>query len=314
MKKKDVLVIGDVNVDLIVTGVNKMPLPGQERHVNDISLNVGGGAALCAIGLARLGGRPALCGSISDDFFGEYIRTVLKQAGVDTSLLQKKQKARTGISIALSADADRSFLTYVGTNGENDLGGVSDKIPGRVSHVHLAGYKGSSNHDSYVELVGRLKKTGLSVSLDVGWDVTEKWSSELFDLVRLVDVFFLNETEAAHYCGTNDTEACIRRLSEYCGEIVIKIGPKGALGLKNGCISYCSTFPVSIVDTTGAGDSFNSGFLHGRLNGCDFKTCLVYGNACGAMSATGAGGYSAFPDRKSMQDFINENINTIEIK
>ena len=314
MKKNDVLVIGDINVDLVVTGVKKMPLPGQERHVNDISLNVGGGAALSAIGLARLGGRPALYGSISDDFFGEYITGHLREAGVDTSFLQKRPKTRTGISIAISADADRSFLTYVGSNGENDLRGIDGKILSRVSHIHLAGYKSGSNHNDYVGLAGRLRKAGLSISMDVGWDESEEWSGKLFDLVRLVDVFFLNETEAAHYCGSNDMEACIGMLSEYCAEVVIKMGPRGALGLKNGCRSYCSTFPVSTIDTTGAGDSFNSGFLHGRLKGCDFKTCLLYGNACGAMSTTGAGGHSAFPDEKSMRDFIAYNMNAIEIR
>ena len=71
MKKYDVLVVGDVNVDLVVTGIKKMPLPGQERYVDDISLNVGGGAALSAIGLARLGMKSAVYGSIGDDFLGE---------------------------------------------------------------------------------------------------------------------------------------------------------------------------------------------------------------------------------------------------
>jgi len=314
MKKYDVLVVGDVNVDLVVTGIKKMPLPGQERYVDDISLNVGGGAALSAIGLARLGMKSAVYGSIGDDFLGVYIVDILEKTGVDTSFIQKLSFSRTGISIALSWDNDRSFLTYVGSNGENDLNGISDEIISQVSHAHLAGYKADSNHDSYVELVRKLKKAGIPVSMDVGWDESEEWSSRLFELVKLVDVFSLNETEASHYCGTDDMEKCIRMLSEYCGEVIIKMGPRGAMGMKNGSIHYCSTFPVSIVDTTGAGDSFNSGFLYGRLTGCDFRTCLIYGNACGALSTTRAGGYSAFPDKKSLHDFIAGNMDAIVIR
>ncbi len=308
MKKHDVLVIGDINVDIIVTGMEKLPEPGQEKYVDDIELNVGGGAALCALGLARLGSDVALFGNIGRDHYGRFITEILKKAGVATYLIVKDRKSSTGISIALSSKKDRAFITSVGSNFHVDMKDIPDEAFGEISHIHIAGYKSEINHDRYAAFLKRLEGSGITVSLDIGWDESGEWDKKLFKLVEKVDVFFLNEAEASNYCGTHDMDACLDRISKYCNEVIIKMGSKGALGLKNGEKLYCDTFPVELVDTTGAGDSFNAGYLYGWINKMDFVTCMNYGNACGALSTTMRGGSAAFPDRAVMLSIIDRGV------
>ncbi|RAP74567.1 carbohydrate kinase family protein [Paenibacillus montanisoli] len=305
MKAYDAVVIGDANIDLVVAGCNEMPEPGQEVYVQDMTIHVGGGAALFTLALAKLGLKLAFNGVLGEDGFGHYIRDHFSRYGIDTRYI-RKSGLNTGISIAINPEQDRSFITYTGSNAELSVNGLNMESVAQARHVHLTGYKGSRNHAEFMQAIERIQALGVTTSIDVGWDETGEWYRGIYELMGEVDVFFMNEVEAQQYTDLSSMQDCIRELAGHSKHIVLKLGAAGAAASVGGRTVYRSGFQVPVVDTTGAGDSFNAGYIYGLLNGQPVEQCLLYGNACGAMSITRSGGNSGTPDRVALERFISE--------
>ena len=309
MKKKwDVFVYGDVNIDLVVPGVESLPEPGTEVDVPVMETFVGGGAALFALGVAKLGLVPVFQGSVGRDMYGAYIRSLFRELGVDDSLLSDSDSKKTGISISFTTERDRCFLTYRGTNEGLSLRNMDlERLPG-ARHVHVTGYEGASNHREYFDMLSKIRAMGdVTVSFDVGWDMTGVWSEGIFELLPMIDVLFMNETECLHYTRCGDAEAGARKLAERAGMAVIKLGKTGSLAVKDGEMTFVPAYRVEAVDTTGAGDSFNAGFVAGWLRGLPTEDCLKYGNGCGALSVTKLGGNTGFPFRDELEKWIRDH-------
>jgi len=304
LKTYDALVIGDANVDLVVVGCNALPLPGQEIFVEDMSLHVGGGAAIFGLTLAKLGKAVAFKGVVGQDYYGQYVLDQFRQAGIDTSALKRSDLGATGLSIAINPERDRSFISYAGTNAELQLDRFIDMEPIPARHVHLTGYRGSRNHESFVRIIRRLKAAGITVSLDVGWDDTGEWYDGVFDLMDVIDVFFMNETEALHYTRCSAIEDSIEQLRNWRKNVVVKRGAEGATAIIGGTVTHQAGYSVHVVDTTGAGDSFNAGYVDGYLSGLSVEECLTYGNACGALSVQNYGGSTGAVDLPQLTAFI----------
>ncbi|MBQ9951875.1 MAG: carbohydrate kinase family protein [Clostridia bacterium] len=307
-KKWDVYVYGDVNIDVVVPGVESLPEPGSEVDVPVMETFVGGGAALFTLGIAKLGLKPVFQGSVGKDMYGEYIRNLFKELGVDDSLLLDSKTKKTGISISFTTEKDRCFLTYRGTNEGISLKNMDlEKLPG-AKHVHVTGYEGATNHAEYLDMLTKIHAMGdVTVSFDVGWDMTGVWYEGIFDLLPMIDVLFMNETECMHYTRCENVEEGARRLAEKAGMAVIKLGKTGAMAIKDGQKYFAPAYTVKAVDTTGAGDSFNAGFVYGFLQGLPMEDCLKCGNGCGALSVTKLGGNTGFPFRAELEKWIADH-------
>ena len=307
-KKWDVYVYGDVNIDLVVPGVEALPQPGVEEDVPVMETFVGGGAALFTLGVAKLGLRPVFQGSVGRDMYGEYIRGLFREMGVDDALLADSDDRKTGISISFTTEKDRCFLTYRGTNDGLSLKHIDlERLPA-ARHVHVTGYAGRSNHDEYLDVLQRIHAMGdVTVSFDVGWDGTGEWYEGIFELLPMIDVLFMNETECLHYTRCETAEAGARRLAERAGMAVIKLGKKGAMAVRGDEEFFVPGYKVKAVDTTGAGDSFNAGFVYGFLQGLPMEACLKCGNGCGALSVTKLGGNTGLPVRAELEKWIRDH-------
>lgn len=308
MKKWDVYVYGDVNIDVVVPGVESLPEPGSEVDVPVMETFVGGGAALFALGLAKLGLKPVFQGSIGKDMYGEYIRSLFVQLGVDDCLLLDSDSKKTGISLSFTTEKDRCFLTYRGTNEGLSLKHLDlNQLPG-AKHVHVTGYEGATNHAEYLDMLTKIHAMGdVTVSFDVGWDMTGVWYEGIYELLPMIDVLFMNETECRHYTRTDNVETGARKLAEKAGMAVIKLGKDGAMAIRDGKKYFAPAYKVAAVDTTGAGDSFNAGFVYGFLQGLPMEECLKCGNGCGALSVTKLGGNTGFPFREELEKWIAEH-------
>ncbi|WP_245697489.1 carbohydrate kinase family protein [Paenibacillus oryzae] len=300
----DAVVIGDANIDLVVVGCSEVPSPGQEVYVDKMMMHVGGGAALFAISLAKLGVQVAFNGVLGNDSHGQYIRQRFAEYGIDTRMIGTSDTEQTGISIAFNPDSDRSFITYAGTNAELRVEKLNLSEIAQGRHVHVTGYKGRRNHEQYVALAKGLKEKGLTLSCDVGWDESGEWDKSVFELMSYFDVFLMNETEALHYTRMDNVEESIKLMGSLARNIVVKLGGEGAISMKEGILTRLPAYTVEAVDTTGAGDSFNAGYLYGFLQGLDAAECLRYGNACGAMSVSAFGGSTGTPDLAGLKAFI----------
>lgn len=303
MKKFDVIIVGDANPDLIFTGFDRLPDMGQEVYFKDLHMRMGGGAALCAGGLAKLGLKVQLIASVGSDLHGDFIISELQKLGVDTTQILRSEKNSTGLTVALSDSRDRAFLTYKGANSEICFESIAPEVIKNGKHIHILGYS-KETHNSFRALVEKAKTLGLTVSFDVGWDPSGEWDERIFQLLPLVDVFMPNEVEALSYTRSKSAEAALDILSRYVAAVAIKLGCRGSIGKRNGASARMPSFAIDAVDTTGAGDSFNAGFLYGFLNNFSIDEALLWGNACGALSTTSFGGNTAFPDINKLKAFI----------
>lgn len=295
----DVYICGDVNIDLLIPNITALPDGGKELVIDNIYTAIGGGAALTSLGLARLGASVDFEGSINADLYGEYIMSEFKKAGVGTRHLHFSNLNRTGISLSFTNKNDRGFITYRGTNAEIDLSSISLEHVKESRFIHITGYNGK-NHDMYLDLLKKVKDLGVRVSFDLGWDDTGLWYQGIAELFDYIDVLFMNETEILHYSGKENVDEAMASFARKGMYLVVKCGKSGSKASDGERNFFCPGIEVEAVDTTGAGDSFNAGFLYGLLVGEDIEKCLKYGNICGAMSVTKYGGNTGFPDKKEL--------------
>ncbi|MBQ8159776.1 MAG: carbohydrate kinase family protein [Clostridia bacterium] len=302
----DIYTMGDLNVDLIVPGVTRLPPPGTEQMIDGMETHVGGGAALFSMGCATLGMQVAFQGIVGNDLYGTYLLGKMEKAGVDLSCLRRTDERNTGISISFTDEKDRCFVTDWGTNHLVSIRELQMDQAKKARHLHLTGYHGK-DHDAWLDVLTRAHGAGLSVSLDTGWDPEERWSDGLFELLPMTDILLMNETECLHYTGAKTAEDGAAILSGVAGMAVIKLGKRGAMVCKKGQILHAPGFPMRAVDTTGAGDSFNAGFVSYYLGGHPLQECLRAGNACGGLSVTRRGGHAGFPDRVLLETFLSSH-------
>jgi len=294
MKRYDVIAIGELNVDLIMTGLKNMPVPGREIIAEKGSLVLGSSTAICASGLARLGLKTAFMGKVGRDDFGRTVLEALQNNGIDTSMVITDGNIRTGITVSLSTPNDRALATYLGSIESLDRDDINLEAVSSSRHIHIGSYFLQHRLRPYIpELFSWARNNGITTSLDAGWDESENWDYGISDALKYTDIFLPNETEALNIAGKDNVNAAIEVLSEYTGIVAVKCGSKGAVGKWNGRVIAQEPFDLKPVDTTGAGDSFNAGFIYGFLKGYDLRKCMTYGNACGSISVTRIGGASS---------------------
>lgn len=279
----DVITAGELYIDLILSGLDHWPQPGEEALAEHLHRGPGGGAAITAIGLAKLGMRAGVLGAVGED--GAWMVEELRRNGVDTARIATIGGESTGTTVAVSNAVDRAFFTHPGANRE--FAEVARAAILDAPHVHWAG---AADPELFEQFDG-------TVSLDVGFAQANR---DTMDALPLVDLFFPNEVEAARMTGEREPEAMLRAFEKASARsVVLKMGQRGSAMLVENRLLYLASPRVTAIDTTGAGDSFDAGFLFSWLRGKDPEECLRLGNLCGALS-TRAPGIGAFPDRKEI--------------
>lgn len=300
----DILVAGEINPDLILTG-DVMPAFGQvEKLVDSAALTVGSSSVIFACGAARLGLKVAFIGVCGDDIFGRFMLDEMTRRGVDVSHVIVRDEEQTGLSVILNRGSDRAILTYAGLIAALKASDISDPLLQNTRHLHVASYFLQTNlQPDLVNLFQRARSLGLTTSLDTNYDPSEKWIG--FDeLLAATNVFLPNEKEALSLSGESEIELTADRLSSKVQTLVIKLGADGALGTQNGASVRVPSIPVNVVDTVGAGDSFDAGFLYGYLNDWSVERSLQLACICGALSTQRAGGTEGQPTLDEAMKFL----------
>jgi sugar/nucleoside kinase (ribokinase family) len=304
----DVTIAGELNLDLILYGLPQQLEPERELLARSMMLTLGSSSAIVAHNLSALGSRVGFQSRIGDDPLGRIALERLQQGGVDTSRVRCVSGATTtGLTVILHHQAWRNILTYLGTIAELswtdlDLDYLSDS-----KHFHLSSYYlHRALRPRIGELFQLLKAKGLTISLDTNDDPEDRWEGNLREVLQYVDVFLPNEREACKAAGSDDLETAVSRLSELVPLVVVKLGRKGAIAQRGTERFSAPARLVNAVDTVGAGDSFDAGFLHKFVQGAELPTCLKSGNLAGALSTTRAGGTEAFRDRDHRNSFFKD--------
>ena len=291
-KTFDVLVVGDLNVDLIMNKINKMPQIGEEQRADEMDLVMGGSTAIFACNIAKLGSRTEFMSKLGDDSFGKFLLKEMESHNVGIESIITDPSLRTGATIIFILNNDRMMVTYPGSMEHLAMNEISDDILGSARHIHTSAiFFQPLLKDGLAELFKRAKKMGLTTSMDTQWDPEEVWDLDLKNVLPNLDFFLPNEDEFIRLAGQPDLESALKSLEHHDTCFVIKRGAKGALMVHHKKRTEITAAPITkIVDTIGAGDSFNAGFIHAYLNGKELETCLEEGNQTAAVSTTAAGG------------------------
>jgi sugar/nucleoside kinase (ribokinase family) len=288
---KRVLVAGEINVDLILQGYQAFPTPGKEVLVDDFVMTLGSASAICAVGLARLGTPVAFAGKVGDDVWGRYCLDAMAAAGIDLSLVVGDPEIKTGVTVSITSTRDRALVSYLGSILALRGSDVSDGMLKSFDHLHVSSYFLQQGlRPSCGALFARAHALGLTTSLDPGFDPAETWGRDLVETLREVDLFFPNEVELQGMTGSTSTAEGLAQLDNGRTRIVAKLGSQGCMTKDGDRFVEARAFPVVPLDTTGAGDSFDAGFLHAWLAGRPLLECLRWGSACGSLSTRGLGG------------------------
>jgi len=295
MKPYDILVAGEINPDLILSGDVTPAFNQTEKLVDSAALTIGSSSAIFACGAARLGLKVAFSGVCGDDLFGHYMLAEMQKRSVDVSNVILRPGGQTGLSVILNRGVDRAILTHSGLIAALRASDIPDALLRSARHLHVASYFLQRNlQPDLPDLFRRARGFGCSTSLDTNYDPSETWIG--FDeLLPVTNVFLPNEKEAISLSGESNVHLAADRLMSRVETIGIKLGAEGALGVSHGEKVRVTSIAANVIDTVGAGDSFDAGFLYGYLNGWSLERSLRLACVCGALSTQCAGGTGGQP-------------------
>jgi sugar/nucleoside kinase (ribokinase family) len=300
--KTGVAIIGEFFLDEIFSEFNSLPKLGEESFARKFRREVGGGAAITACGLAKLGVKVRVFGCIGKTD-GSAVIERLKSFGVDCSGLEFDAGEPTGITVSASTREDRAFFTYYGANIRLANMLQDPKVAAQLAaarHVHFAC---APDADADLPLLTRLRPA-TRISIDVQSHMSWLTRPESLNVLRNCDVFFPNEREAGWISSAVEPHDILHRLGQKgLRGVALKLGGKGAALLWKRKEFLADPIPVKTMDTTGAGDCFDAGFIFAWLRGDPPPRCLRIANICGALSTRALGGLAAFPTLRDLNEY-----------
>jgi sugar/nucleoside kinase (ribokinase family) len=287
MRTIDLACVGESFEDLIFAGLDRLPLLGEELRTKPFVRTWGGGATITAMAAARLGLTTSIVSALAD---GAMAR--LKKEGVRIANLRRRGEAHA-VTVALSTPRDRAFVTFDGVNSELGPRFVRalGRVRARIVHCALC----PRDIPPLARAFRTLRSRGVKVSLDLGYDLHLAKDRDLRRLISEADYLLINEDEAKLYSGRKTLAQAEAYWRENARETVIKLGPRGSRWISARGIVEERSRARTAVDTTGAGDAFNAGFLAGLLRGLPVRRALRLGNRVGARSILAVGGIDGLP-------------------
>jgi sugar/nucleoside kinase (ribokinase family) len=307
-KEFDVIVVGELNVDIIFNQIDSFPQIGKEKLAETVTLTLGSSAAIFASNLSSLGAKVVFIGKVGNDLFGHYCKEQLETKGVDTSLVQVDNKLKTGATAVLNFGEDRANVTCQGAMKYLTVDDIPVEILSGAKHLHFSSYFLQPGFKNNLHILfDKARKLGLTSSLDIQWDPLEKWDFDYKKILPLVDIFLPNESELLNLMGRKDIESAVDLINNYANIVVVKRGNKGSLLVHGENITHCKSFlNGNVEDAIGAGDSFNAGFIFSYLQNKSLSYCQEFANLAGAISTTKHGGTSAFTNYQETMKIAKE--------
>lgn len=308
------LVVGDTNPDFILRGDVKPRFGQAEQLLSSAELVLGGSASIVAAGLAKLDVATGLLATVGTDYFGTLTEQYLAECGIDTSQLLRETGGATGISVILSQPDDRSIFTFPGVIPTLSIDAVRTCIAEvRPTHVHFASYFLVPELAADLpQLLDELKTRGITTSVDTNWDPSEQWTG-LDDVLPRITHFMPNRHElravGAGYADdpAGSDEDIARALAALGPVVIVKRGSEGGLVATPDGHVYTAAVPeVQVVDTTGAGDSFNAAYIAAMAHGVrDEEERLTWATLAGSHSVTKSGGTGAQIELAELTDTLS---------
>jgi len=303
----DVTIAGEINLDLILYGLPEvMPLE-RELLASDFRLTLGSSSAILAHNLAALGVSVGFITRLGGDALGNIALERLAEKKVDLTCVKRiSGGTSTGITILLNHEAGRHILTYAGAMAEMTAADLDMSYLASGRHFHLSSlFLLKALQPDLPRIFRQLKGEGLTLSLDTNDDPEDLWDGGLDELLDIVDIFLPNEQEACRISGKSDAESAIEALARRVPLVAVKCGKRGAFVARAGRRWLVPAECVTPVDTIGAGDSFDAGFLAAYLRGALPDACAAFGNRTAALSTLRPGGTESFRDLALLGEILS---------
>ncbi len=306
-KPFDLAIAGELNLDLIMYGLPLIMETERDLLGTGFQSTLGSSSAIVAHNAATLGLRVQFAAVAGNDDFGNISLSRLNQVGVETSGVILDGALSTGVTILLPHGPVRHSLTYLGSISALTVAHLNVDRLAQARHFHLSSlYLQIALQPDIAALLRHLKSVGMTLSLDTNDDPRNAWGPPLKEILPLVDLFMPSESEICRMAGGCSLDEALKRLGEQVPTIVVKRGKQGCRIKHRHEVFDVAGVIVTPVDTIGAGDSFNAGFLCAWLNGFDLRTCARAGNITGALSTQAVGGTEAFRDAGLRELFLRE--------
>lgn len=288
--RSKVLCLGRTYCDIIFTGLSEMPALGRERFAQDVTIAAGGGAYITAAHLAALQRPAALLSRLGLDPLSRALEQELAASDIDLSFVERSEDAGPQPTVALVRGSERAFVSRRASGSRPaDLERALSSPD--VTHLHIAEFATLNDIPAVIPMA---RDCGLTISLDPSWDdLLIRQDPGFFETCKGIDIFFPNFEEGRALTGESRSEVILARLRESFPLVVLKCGDEGAIAAHDSETVRAEALRVEVVDTTGAGDAFNAGFLHAWLNGRDLRKSLAAGIESGARSVQSVGGAPA---------------------
>lgn len=284
-----VAAFGKLNIDLLYSGMPRIPNEGEEIYSKDFKVCLGGGLPATMINCSRLG-VPAKIGTfLGDDMFSNFAKGELDKSGTKYELFESKNFP-LNVTSAIITEKDRTFVSYGGTET------YSDEMLEKIYNC-LKGAKVVAMQERLIPVYKQLKKEGTILVLDTGYSDDMSFEKHK-DLIELADYYTPNIDETEKLTGTKDYKEALKVLGEYFEKPIVKLGKFGCAGFDGDYFVIDNIDEFKCVDATGAGDAFLAGFIYGLYNDLTFKECILAGNITGGKCVTGIG---------CLTEFLSEN-------
>ena len=304
---KRILVIGDLNVDIIVRGIVGFPELGREIHCSEIRTVMGGSSSIFACRLGQLGAKVDILGVVGRDENGRIVLDTLHSNNVCIDNVIIRDDVQTGVTISLTYPTDKALITFMGSIGALEPSDVKPEFFQDHDHVHISSiYFQPRLLDSIPDLFEEAKSQGLTTSLDTQDDPSGEYR-KIWKILQYTDIFLPNEREAKSIAKSRSLDEALERIGSKVKVLAIKCGDRGAVGMFEGRTVRVDPIRVDPVDTTGAGDSFDAGFIYYFVcKRMEFEDSLRFANAMGALSCLYVGGAGGKITEKKVLRFMYE--------
>lgn len=304
-----IAIAGEINLDLILYGLPVNMPTEHELLATGFTTTLGSSSAILAHNMAIMGVPVAFTTRVGQDYFGELALARLQESGADlTHILYSERGTGTGVTVLLPHGRERHILTYLGTMAELTCADLDLDYLASARHFHLSSlFLQTGLHSGLYDFLSELKARGLTISFDPNDDPSGEWGGVLDDVLPLVDILLPNEGEILRMTRTDSLESALRKMSAHVPLIAVKCGARGAVVHERGHTMSVPPITVNAVDTIGAGDSFNAGFLTAYLEGRPADICAQAGNVTGALSTLRPGGTEAFRDVELRLNFLHDH-------
>lgn len=306
--QNNIIVVGDMNADILMNDIVGFPAIGKEVIADKMAIALGGSSAITACNCASIGIPTWFCTSIGEDEYGRFLQKILAEKGVHTDYLLTNSDYSTGATLVLNYGQERAMVSYCGAMAQLGIDDLPWDDFNNFSHLHISNlYMQKNIYQDIEAILKKAKSLGLTTSLDMQWDPSEEWAFDYKTCLPMIDLFMPNEKELLELTNEQDRSMAIQKIKPFINTLILKLGEEGCIALTADDEVYVPAFTTPhFVDSIGAGDSFNAGFLKHFIQERTLQQCIEYGNLMGAVNTMAAGGTAAFNE-----EVLEQNINQI---